>query len=335
MNNQRDPRLFPKVSVIIPTYNSASFLPEAINSVLNQTYSDFELIVVDDGSTDSTSEVLEQYQQDARVNCLFRTHTDRCTAKNIGIKKARGEVVAFLDADDIWLPDKLEKQVAFLDQNPEIAAVHGLVEMMDPRGHFLSEETFKLHKLYEKAQRRGEDYNGLTVGAVLFTSALVVRKECLDQAGYFDSQTALREDLDLCLRITQQNGRVAFLGWDPVVRYRYRGLKGHTDPAVLHAYLHIFQKNLVLLEQENLLEKYRIAYQHFLFYSADCYYLLDERKKCRKATLQAIRFNSRSIFNFQLMRHFFMSFFPIRLSTLLRGSRVNLLPQYRRVSQLQ
>ena len=148
---------------------------------------------------------------------------------------------------------------------------------------------------------------------MLFTSTLVIRKECLDQVGYFDPKAALREDLDLCLRITKEKGQISFLGWNPVARYRYRGLKGHTEPAVLYAYLHIFQKNLALLEKEGLLEKYRIACQHFLIYAADCYYLLNEPEKCRKATLQAIGFDYRCIFNFRLIRHFLLSFFPPQL----------------------
>ncbi len=302
----------PTVSVVIPTFNRSHYLKMAIQSVLNQTYQDFQIIVVDDGSTDNTAEVLEQYQQDKRVNCLFRTHTDRCTARNAGIEIARGRYVAFLDSDDVWLPQKLEQQVVFLDRNPEIALVHGLVEMMDPSGGFLPEETSKLRKLYDQTQRRGEDYNGLSVRAVLFTSTLVVRKECLDQVGYFDPKAVLREDLDLCLRIAK-SGRIGFLGWDPIVRYRYRGAGGHADPAVLHAYLHIFKKNMAFLEKEGLSKNDHTAYQHFLIYSADCYYLLSELEKFRKAALRAIRYSYKCIFNFRLMRHFFISFFPSRL----------------------
>ena len=316
MSSRQDTTLFPKVSVVIPTYNQARFVKDAVDSVLTQTYQDFELIVADDGSTDNTAEILKSYQQDSRVRCLFEIHTDRCTTKNIGIKSARGRYIAFLDSDDVWLPEKLEKQIAFLDQHPEIALVHGFVEMIDSTGRFLSPETSKLHKLYEKAQKRGEDYTGLSIGAVLFTSTLMVRKECLDQVGYFDPKTALREDLDLCLRITKNKNPIGFLGWDPIARYRYRGVEGHTDPGVLHAYLHIFQKNIALLKKENLLEKYKVAYRYFLLYSADCYYLLNEVDKFREVSLQAIRFDYKCLFNFQLMRHFLMSFFPSRLSVL-------------------
>lgn len=310
----------PKVSIIIPTYNAAPFLSEAINSVLNQTYTDFELIVVDDGSTDGTSEILNLYQHGNRVRCLFRTHTDRCTAKNIGIENARGYYIAFLDADDVWLPHKLEQQVVFLDRNPDIALVHGLVEMMDPSSSFLPEETSKLRKLYDQAQRRGEDYNGLSVGAVLFTSTLVVRKECLDQVGYFDPRAALREDLDLCLRIAK-NGRIGFLGWDPVARYRYRGLEGHNDPAVLHAYLHVFQKQIALLESMNQILFYKKAYRNFLLQMADCYYALNELESARGLSLQAVRFDPLCLLRFSTIRNILMSFVSIRLLHFIRGAK--------------
>lgn len=307
-----------KVSIIIPTYNAAPFLSEAINSVLSQTYTDFELIVVDDGSTDGTSEILNLYQHDNRVRCLFRTHTDRCTAKNIGIENARGQYVAFLDSDDVWLPHKLEQQVIFLDLNPDIALVHGLVEMMDPSSGFLPEETSKLRKLYDQTQRRGEDYNGLSVGAVLFTSALVVRKECLDQVGYFDPKAALREDLDLCLRIAK-SGRIGFLGWDPIVRYQYRGLEGHYDPAVLHAYLQVFQKQITLLESTNQVLIHRKAYRNFLLQMADCYYALNELENTRAFSLRAIRFDPLCLLRFSTIRNILMSFVSIRILHFIRS----------------
>ena len=300
----------PKVSIIIPTYNTAQFLSEAIDSVLNQTYTDFELIVVDDGSTDNTVEILKRYQQNSYIHCRFETHADRGTAKNVGLEMARGRYIAFLDADDVWLPDKLEKQVAFLDEHPQIALVHGFIEMMDLSGRFLPEETSKLRRHYEQTQKRREDYTGLSIKTMLFTSTSMVRKECCDQVGCFDPQADSREDFDFYLRIAKNQYQIGFLGWNPVARYRYRGAQGHNDPAVLRAYLHVFQKHIGLLEKEGLLKNYHTAYQHFLIYSADCYYLLNELEKFRKITWRAIQFDFRCIFNFRLMRHFLISFFP-------------------------
>ena len=105
------------VSVIIPTYNRAAWLKEAIESVLSQTYKQFELIVVDDGSTDPTGELLLQYG--TKLSVLHTGHGGPSAARNCGIAAARGEYIAFLDSDDVWLPDKLRAQMLFFQDHPE------------------------------------------------------------------------------------------------------------------------------------------------------------------------------------------------------------------------
>ena len=105
----------PCISVIIPTYNRAHFVREAIDSVLGQTYQDFEIIVVDDGSTDDTKTVLALYGN--RIRYLHQKHRGRSEARNTALKSAAGKFVAFLDSDDIWLPRKLEKQLPLFDSD--------------------------------------------------------------------------------------------------------------------------------------------------------------------------------------------------------------------------
>jgi len=106
----------PLVSVIIPTYNRAWVLKEAIDSVLAQEFKDFELIVVDDGSTDNTGEILDSYEQDILV--LRQSNKGVSAARNRGIDAAEGRLIAFLDSDDLWLPRKLSSQVDFFNSNP-------------------------------------------------------------------------------------------------------------------------------------------------------------------------------------------------------------------------
>src|SRR5687768_9931393 len=116
----------PKVSVVIPVYNRAKYVGETIESVLSQTYQDFELIVVDDGSTDGSRKVLESFGN--RVTVLEhpnRENRGQSAAINRGLAAARGEFVGMLDSDDLWLPRKLELQVGFLDKHPEIGLVYG------------------------------------------------------------------------------------------------------------------------------------------------------------------------------------------------------------------
>ncbi len=100
-----------KVSVIIPTYNSSKYIREAIVSVLNQTYKNIEIIVIDDGSEDNTNDVLKDYIKSGAIEYFYKKNQGQASARNFGIKKSRGEIIAFLDADDLWLPEKLEKQI--------------------------------------------------------------------------------------------------------------------------------------------------------------------------------------------------------------------------------
>ena len=115
----------PRVSVLIPTYNACRYLGAALESVLGQTYQDFEIIVVDDGSEDDTAAVAARYPQ---VRYFYNAHSGISVTRNLAISKAKGEMIAFLDADDMWAPDKLEKQVAYLDRYPECQLVFTLVE---------------------------------------------------------------------------------------------------------------------------------------------------------------------------------------------------------------
>ena len=115
----------PRVSVLIPTYNAGRYLGAALESVLGQTYQDFEIIVVDDGSEDDTAAVAARYPQ---VRYFYNAHSGISVTRNLAISKAKGEIIAFLDADDMWAPDKLEKQVAYLDRYPECQLVFTLVE---------------------------------------------------------------------------------------------------------------------------------------------------------------------------------------------------------------
>lgn len=115
----------PRVSVLIPCYNAGPYLGQAIQSVLDQTYQDLEIIVVDDGSTDDTAAVAKSFPS---VRYIHNAHSGISVSRNLAIREARGEMVAFLDADDMWTPDKLEKQLAYLDSRPDCQVVYTLVE---------------------------------------------------------------------------------------------------------------------------------------------------------------------------------------------------------------
>nr|WP_256498773.1 glycosyltransferase family A protein [Chroococcidiopsis sp. CCNUC1] len=113
----------PKVSVIIPAYNAMKYLPATLGSLLSQTFDDFEAIVVNDGSFDETEKWVSQIE-DPRVKLICQQNKGLAGARNTGINQATGEYIAFLDADDLWEPSKLEKQVAVLEENPEVGLVY-------------------------------------------------------------------------------------------------------------------------------------------------------------------------------------------------------------------
>ena len=184
----------PNVSVVIPTYNSGCYICEAIESVLAQDYQDFELIVVDDGSTDDTAARLARYEH--RIQYIFQHNQERSTARNSGIKQATGQYIAFLDADDYWMPDKLRKQVALLDGHPRLALVYSWAQT------FYNDRTLPtiLGKGFDSTEGL-KVFVGLALGKSLPTLTVVAKRDAIEQVGMFNQQVTIVEDWDLWLRI--------------------------------------------------------------------------------------------------------------------------------------
>jgi len=199
----------PKVSVIIPTYNRRELVQEAIDSVLAQTYTDYEIIVVDDGSTDGTREALQERYGD-RIRYVWQENQGESAARNRGIEMARGEYIAFLDSDDVWLPEKLSKQVNLLDYSPEV----GLVCCYE---HKVNESGKPLPGL-EKDCQNITFQNLCLRNLVGSTSTVVIRKQILTQVGEFDDSIRYGEDWDLWLRVVLVS-RIKCIT-EPLVRVR-------------------------------------------------------------------------------------------------------------------
>ncbi|MBI3999274.1 MAG: glycosyltransferase [Candidatus Omnitrophica bacterium] len=186
---------FPLVSVIIPTYNREHLLVDAVESVLSQTFKDYELIVVDDGSTDGTEEIIKR-KYDGKIRYFKQENQGISGARNRGIREAKGEYIAFLDSDDLWLPEKLEKQVAFLDSHPEV----GLICTKLWRYAIGKESEKRLCPEYFSAEFK----DLLVSNNYVPTTTVMVRKECLDQIGLFDTNLSVAEDFDLWLRFMKR-----------------------------------------------------------------------------------------------------------------------------------
>ena len=194
----------PRTSVIIPTYNRSAYLREAVNSVLSQTRPALEVIVVDDGSTDDTLRVISSYGQSVR--CVSQANRGVSAARNSGIAAARGDYVAFLDADDSWTPDKLQRVHDVLAADPALDAVCHDVDVVAPDGAVTGSRAYRLDERDPYTQL-------LYRGNFLTTSAMTVRRDVLEREGGFDERRdwVTTEDFDLWLRIARDGGRFAIV----------------------------------------------------------------------------------------------------------------------------
>jgi glycosyltransferase involved in cell wall biosynthesis len=191
-------REVPKVSVVLPTYNSACFLGMAIQSVLDQTFQDWELIVVDDGSTDNTRDVVAAFQ-DPRIHYVHQENRGAPAALNAGLRLARGAYVAFLGGDDRWMAEKLALQVAQLDGlPPQVALVYADLHLVN-----LENNTILGRFLDGREPPRGRVLNQLvrTEGSFIHPCASLIRREVFDRVGVFDEGLKTHEDWDLWIRI--------------------------------------------------------------------------------------------------------------------------------------
>lgn len=186
----------PTISVVIPTHNRAKLLKRAINSVLRQTFEDFELIVVDDASLDNTSEVVESIN-DGRIRYVrLEKNSGGPVARNTGIKKARGKFIALLDDDDEWLPNRLELQIEkFESLGKDVGVVYGGF-------YYVSQDTGEI--IGKRLPRyRGDVYTHFLKENFVGSPTLLIRKECFKKAGLFDPELKSSQDWDMWLRIAK------------------------------------------------------------------------------------------------------------------------------------
>jgi len=200
----------PTVSVVIATYNYGRYLAGALDSVLAQTFTDWEAIVVDDGSTDETPEVVERFLHDRRVRYHRIDHAGQPATKNTGIRLTTAPLVAFLDADDRWLPAKVERQVALFNADPDLGVAYTKRIWMGPEGELLVKEHPPLHRGHVLTPMFKDNF-------VTFSSSMV-RRAVLDDVGLFDERIPLAIDYDLWLRVARRY-RFDYVD-EPLVMYR-------------------------------------------------------------------------------------------------------------------
>jgi glycosyltransferase involved in cell wall biosynthesis len=202
----------PVISVIMPVYNAERYLTEALDSILAQTFGDFELILIDDGSTDGSAEILNQYAtvQD-RIRLFRRPNTGLTKALNECLRLARGEFVARMDSDDICTPDRFEKQVTYMRAHPDVVLLGGAYDLVDGGGRFLRRVT----QPQDDAALQQSCLDGRT--PICHPLALM-RREAVLKVGGYDESFLVAQDLDLWLRL----GEVGKLANLPDVLLQYR-----------------------------------------------------------------------------------------------------------------
>lgn len=205
------------VSVIIPTYNRASLLSQAIRSVINQTYKNWQLLIIDDGSADDTRKVVEEFiRKDLRIRYFYQENKGQVCAMNLGIKNSKGDYIAFLDDDDEWLPEKLEKQIEKMKSDKLVGLVYTDAIILD--GKTNSNKRSDIAKT-----QSGFIYEDLLIRNFITASSVLVRKEVFEKLGLFDESFIIKitqiQDYDMWLRIAKHY-KIEYIS-EPLVKYRY------------------------------------------------------------------------------------------------------------------
>ncbi len=271
----KDADKFPLVSVIIPCYNSGKYIEGTLNSVLNQSYDNIEIIAVDDESSDNTYKILQAAAQlDERINPFRIAHSGRPSVpRNYGIGKASGRLIAFLDSDDIWIKHKLKSQVNSLLMHTEAAFVYSMSFTFGEVGFF--SEDYELLPLPFRAAR---DAKGLRrIGNTITLSSVLVRREALTEAGGFDEDPELKavEDYDLWLRLSERydfcfipriqvyyriHGTQTSTGWD--IREKRLQILAAKRKLKLPSYKNFRRKGILLLLIRNTIHlKFYLLYK--------------------------------------------------------------------------
>lgn len=294
----------PVFTVAISTFDRPALLTQAIDSVLAQTYRDFEIVVVDNGSAPSTRAALEPYLP--RIRYARQENAGRAGGRNSAIALARGRYVAFLDDDDLWLPDKLERQSAAFERAPQAALVHGHVEVVDAQGRVLTDLTALHRRLWSDAHRGGATYADYALDCRCFTSAAAVPRALLERVGGYDPSVRL-EDVDLYLRLALE-GAIVFLEGPPLARYRYHGAQTSNEE-LTRGMIDVAHKHLALLRER----PDRRAERNFLLSLAWSHHVLLEPRAVRRYTLAALAKDPRGALTRRTLRPMIVSLLPPRL----------------------
>ena len=275
--------------MVIPTFNRAKYISEAIDSVLNQTYKDFEITVVDDGSTDNTKEVLSPYMD--RIKYVCQENKGCASARNLGIRNSEGDYLVFLDADDLLEPKKLEVQVPILENNPEVGFVYS-------DGYDFAEgdkSKFRLNPAIGRNASSSEFARLFFFNTNVYFTSTLIRRKCLEDVGFFDETLSHHEDGDMLLCIALK-WEVRFSNYPSVKQRHHSARKSSNRVGIYEALIKSSEKILRLCPDfKKVLGKEadnRIADLHYLLAQA---YIRDRKFNEAKRELDAYFSSCKSV----------------------------------------
>jgi glycosyltransferase involved in cell wall biosynthesis len=291
------------ISVIIPTYNREKYINECISSILNQSLSPSEILVIDDGSTDRTREVVLGLN-DARIKYIQQNQSGPSIARNNGIKQAKGDIIAFLDSDDMWEDTFLEKMVGKL-----LSGNYGLVycekKWIDEHGNVMHDRTGKTY--FPEGDVFLEMFNNAFINS---TSCVVLKKSCLEKTGYFPENQSHSEDYALWLKIAKNFSIGAV--HDELVRYRWHPDNLMKSRAKLYHGMLRTLENVINIEPviknpDRAAIKKRLK-QIYILALSDLF-SLNELNEMRKFGFDALQ---KHYINLKILYYFLLSFLPVR-----------------------
>lgn len=287
-------------SVIIPTRGRRGLLEEAVRSALGQSRAPLEVLVVDDGTGALSFD-------DARVRVLPGPRRGRSAARNLGIREARGEFVAFLDDDDLWTPHKLRHQMDLLERHPEAGLVHTFTDVVDVKGQLDRTASRDHARRHKEAFRRGYTYSEMARRCVLFTSCVLIRSRLAQDLEGFDVSLDAVEDWDLYLRAALRT-TIATI---PMPLVHYRSHEGQTRADLfLRDRIAVARKHLALIDQGHVPGAGAAERSYFHAQIADAFYVAGERGPSRRESVIALRLNPSLVLTSRLGVHALSSLFP-------------------------
>lgn len=272
------------VSVIVPVYNRAHLVQETIQSILDQTYQFFEIILINDGSTDGSLAILNDFERKfpEKIRVIDQVNQGQIVARNNGIKIAKGSYIAFLDSDDLWLREKLERQIPLFE--PGVGLVYSGTEIIDEGG-----QTTRIEPADENMS--GDIYPQLLVKNRMTGGTVVVTAEVLDRVGVFSTEFKAAENWDLWLRICKiSQARVVA---EPLVKYRIHSdnMSGDTQ-LMINAKLKIIEKHCDLDSKDPVIARYsRLALADYHYREGLHYFSGEEFRRARKEFLSVLKFS--------------------------------------------